>query len=341
MVALSLAAFGLCAAGSAPMAADDFYSGKTIRMLVGSDAGGNYDSYARLVARHMGKHIPGNPTIIVQNMPGAASIKMANYIASGAPRDGTVIGATFGGLPTAPLTAPNEAQFDATQMNWIGNATKELYVGYVWHTTPVKTYQDAMTHEVIMGGSSAGTFSVDTALVANEYFGTKFRIVTGYKGGADTQLALEKGEVESVMGTAWNSVKRQTDWINNNKIRVIIQYGLTRSRQFPDVPLFLDFAKTDEQRQTVKFMVGNLVHGKPFVSGPGIPAERVSILRRAFDTTMRDPEFLQEIEKSGLDINEPMTGEEVAGLVGEEARTPRAVLENIAAIVDKFKQGIR
>lgn len=326
-------------AASMSASADDFYRGKQIRLLVGTDVGGAYDTYARALARHMGKHIPGEPTFVVQNMPAVAGLKLTNYIFSGAPSDGTVFAGVPNAIPTATLTNPKEAQFDPNKLAWIGSATKELYVGYVWHMSPVQSMEDAKTKEVIMGGIAVGSFSTDVGILAADYFGLKIRTITGYKSSPEVQLAVEKGEVHGVMGTAYSALRiGRAGWLADKKIKVIVQYGFKRHPLYPDVPLYMDFAKTDAQRQALVFELGNLVHGKPYFAPPDIPADRLVILRRAFDATMKDPEFLADITKQGGEIDSPMTGEELAQFVGEESRTPPAVLESIHKVLEKFSQ---
>jgi tripartite-type tricarboxylate transporter receptor subunit TctC len=324
-------------------AAEDFYAGKQIRLLVGTEATGSYNIHARVMAKHMPKHIPGNPVFVVQNMNGAASIKMTNYVVGNAPTDGTVIATGFSTLPTAPLTSPNEATFDSTKLSWIGSATREAYVGYFWHSAPAKTFEDAKKSEVLMGGSAIGTFSTDSALIANELFGTKFKLVIGYKSGAETKMAVEKGEVHGVMGTNWNSLRRETAWFANNRVNLMVQYGLKKGTTYPtDVPLFLDFAKTEADQQLAKFWVANLEHGKPYFGPPGMPADRLAILRKAFDATLKDPEYLKDIEAAGESIESPMTGQELEALVKEEVKTPPSVIQRInKALFEYHKDGNR
>jgi tripartite-type tricarboxylate transporter receptor subunit TctC len=335
-LSLSVVGLGLLTA-SAPAFAADFYAGKQIRMLVGTDNNGTYDAVARVLVKHMGKYIPGNPTFVVQNMPGASSIKMTNYVYNGAPQDGTILAIGQSTVPTLPLTAPNEATYDTSKLNWIGSSSHETYVGYVWHTAPIKTFEEAKTTPVIMGGSAVGTFSIDSVLIANAVFGTKFKILIGYKSSGETKLAIEKGEAQGVMGTNWNSLKREKSWWDNNYVNLIVQYGFDKSPQLPkDLPLFIDFAKTPEDLQLARFWCSVLEAGKPFFTTPNVPADRVQILRRAFDATMKDPEFLKDIEVQGENIDRPMTGEELAKLVADDARTPPAAVKRISDAVQAY-----
>lgn len=325
-----------------PSIAADFYAGKQLRLIVGADAGGAFDLYARALSRHLGKHIPGNPIVIVQNMPGAASIKATNYIYNVAPRDGTVIGGVFPGIPTSPLTAPSDTQYDPNKLLWVGSATKELYVGYVWSTAPAKSMEAIKSTEVLMGGSSVGTYSIDMAILANEFFGTKFKVVTGYKSGAETQLAIERGEVHGVMATAWSMLKQKaTDWMAQKKVTVIVQYGTKRDPRFPDVPSYIEFAKSDEQRQAITFMNARLEHGKPYLAPPEVPADRLAILRRAFSLTMKDGDFLKDIEASNIEIDAPMDGADLQKFAAEEAGTPPTVVKKVNEILARYSSEMR
>ncbi len=318
--------------------ADEFYAGKQIRLIVGTDPGGTYDNYARAISRHMGRHIPGNPGIVVQNMPGAAGIKATNYVYNVAPRDGTVIAAPFSSTPVAPLTNPGETKFDPVKLAWIGSATKELYVGYVWHTAPARSMEAAKSQPVIMGGSAIGTYSIDTAILANEFFGTKFKIITGYNSGHETQMAIERGEVEGVMASAYTNLKQQAaHWLDQKKVEIIVQYGLKRDPRLPNVPAFIEFAANEEQRQAIRFVTARLDHGRPYFAPPETPADRVEILRRAFDATMNDPEFRKDVASVNIEIDSPMTGEELQKFVADEAGTPADVVRRISDAVTRYK----
>jgi tripartite-type tricarboxylate transporter receptor subunit TctC len=336
--AAAAAALAVCSLALSPaQAAEDFYRGKQIRIIVGIDPGGTFDTYARMLAKHLGRHIPGEPAFIIQNMPGAASVKVSNYMFNGAPKDGTVIAATHPSIPTARLTNPNAAEFDPTKFAWIGSATKELYLGYLWHSAPVASLEEATRKQALLGGVAVGSFSVDMAILANAYFGTKFKIVNGYKSSPEIQLAVEKEEVHGVMGTAWNALKTsRAAWVQEKKIRMMVQYGLSRHPLFPDVPLYMDFAKDNAQRQAITFMLGNLTHGKPYFAPPDTPADRLAILRKGFDATVKDPEFLKDVQTAGIEIDDPMTGQELTKLVAEEAGTPPAIVEGIKSIIEKY-----
>ncbi len=312
----------------------DFYRGKQIRIVVSTDAGGAYDTYARLLAQIIREHIPGDPTIIVQNMPGAGGIKTANYIYTTAPRDGTVIAATHTGTPFAALTSPDAASFDAEKLSWIGSITGDPYVGYVWHTAPIKTLEDTKTTELILGGTTAGSLGNDLVVVARDILGLKLKLVSGYKGSNDVKLAMERGEVQGTFANAWSSLRTaEPEWLKDGKIRVIVQHGFRKLPDLPDVPRLLDFATNDADRQALVFMLARQQAAKPYFAPPGVPAERLAILRRAFDETVRDPKFVEMATKAGLSLADPMTGDELAALVANVAKTSPAVIQRVNRIL--------
>lgn len=319
-------------------AQDDFYRGKQFHLVVSTDAGGAYDTYARLVSQFLKEHIPGNPTIIVQNMPGAGGLKAANYIATTAPRDGTVIAATHAGILTAQLTSPGAAIFDATRLSWIGSVTTDPFVGYVWHTAPIKTLADLRTTEVVMGGVSVGAASTDYGILARELFGLKLKIVNGYKSSNDVKLAMERGEVQGAFANGWSSIRNaEPDWIRDGKIRIIVQHGFKPLPELPDVPLFISLAQTDADRQALVFMLARQEAAKPYFAPPDIPAERLTILRRAFDATVRDPRFLALAAKASVTVEGPMTGEDLAALVTKVSKTPPDVIARVNSMLAERK----
>lgn len=337
--ALALAAAGLQGA-IAPLAAADFYKGKQIQLVVGSTPGGVYDVYARLVAEHLGKHIPGQPPIVVQNMAGASGLKSAIYLNGVAPRDGTVILSTLSSMPTAPLFTPDAANFDVNKFSWIGSVSKDPFVGYVWHTAPIKALEDAKTTEVIMGGNSVGAAGVDMAIIARDFFGLKIKIVTGYAGAPEVKLAIESGEIHGTFANAWGDLKTQrSDWIREGKIRLIVQHGFEKHPDLPNVPLFMDLAKTAEDRQALELLLARQEFSKPYIAPPGVPAERVEILRRAFDATMKDPAFLASVQKARLAVDGPMTGEQLAAMVARLSATPQSIVQRIEQAFTNFNAG--
>jgi tripartite-type tricarboxylate transporter receptor subunit TctC len=331
-ISVVLVITALVGAGTAHAAesAEDFYRGKQIRLIVSTDAGGAYDAYARLLAPVLKDHIPGNPTVIVQNMPGASGLKTANYMFAAAPRDGTVIAGTHSSVLTAPLTSPGAAVFDANKLSWIGSVTSDPYIGYVWHTAPIKTLEEARTTEVIMGGVSVGSAGVDLAILAKEMLGLRLKIVTGYKASNDVKLAMERGEVQGTFANAWSSVRNaEPEWLRDKKIRIIVQHGFKKHPELPDVPSIFEFAHNDADRQALVFMLARQEAAKPYFAPPDVPAERLAVLRRAFDATVRDPKFVALAARAGVALESPMTGDELATLVAKVSQTPGAVVQRV------------
>ncbi|HYW60580.1 MAG TPA: tripartite tricarboxylate transporter substrate-binding protein [Xanthobacteraceae bacterium] len=334
---VALIAAGALGAAVPAAAQDDvaaFYKGKQVHIVVGTAAGGGYDLFARIVARHIASHIPGEPVVVVQNLPAAGGLVMTNQLYATAPRDGTVIGAPINGIPTAPLLAPTGAHFDAEKLNWLGSTNREPYVAFVWHTAPVQTLADLRSRDLVVGATTPGTTMVDFPLITNAILGTRFKVVRGYEGTAQINNAIERGEVEGQGGVGWAAVKAQVPgWITDKKIKVIAQYGLRRHTQLPDVPNVLDLATSDADRRALTTLFARTEYGRPYFLPPEVPAARVSALRRAFAATMRDPAFIADAAKLQLEID-PMTGEELQGLIGELGRTPPDVVARVRAILE-------
>ena len=321
----------------APAAAEDdvaaFYRGKQLRMIVGSAVGGGYDLFARIVARHIVHHIPGSPGIIVQNQPAAGGVVMANQLYGQGPKDGTVIGVPINGLPTAPLLQSG-TQFDPERLIWLGSTNREAYVAFVWHTVQVTSITELTSKEVVVGATTPGTTMVDFPLLVNDVLGFKFKVVRGYQGTPQINLAIERGEVEGMGGLGWASVKAQTPhWISERKIKVLAQYGLKRYSELADVPTMLEFAKSDADRQAMTMPFARTEYGRPYFLPPDVPVERVAALRRAFDATMKDPAFVAEAAKLQFDVD-PLTGEQVQALVAQLAATPREVVARVRAALE-------
>jgi tripartite-type tricarboxylate transporter receptor subunit TctC len=318
-------------------AADDvasFYRGKQLRFIVGSAPGGTYDLLARIVARHIGAHIPGNPLIIVQNQPTAGGIAMTNQLYALGPNDGTVIGVPLNGIPAAPLLQPQAARFDATKLIWLGSTHSEPYVAYVWHTAPVHELADVLTTPLVVGATTPGTTMNDFPTLTNAVLGSKFKIVPGYASTPQMNEAMERGEIEAVIGFGWFALNAQVpQWLPQGKIRLIAQFGLSRSHILPDVPLMLDLAKNEADRQALALLFGRTEYGRPYFLPPGVPPDRVTALRRAFDATMRDPAFTAEAAKIGFAVD-PLSGEQVQALVDDLAKTPPAVVARVRAVLN-------
>ena len=313
--------------------AQAFFRGKTLRLIVGIAVGSGCDINARLLARHMAAHIPGQPTIIVQNQPGAGSLAMTNALYHTGPFDGTVMGASFNGMPTTPLLQPAGVRFDPVRINWVGSSNRETQVMYVWHDAPAQVLEDARAREIVMGGQAPGSTQFDYPVLANKLFGFKFKVVTGYESTPKIHLAMESGEVHGTIAN-WSTLKAiNTDWITDKKVRILAQWALQKNAELPDIPLFMDLAKTDSERDALRLMLARLEYGRPFFLPPDVPVARVEALRRAFDATMKDPAYLAEADKLKIDV-EPLSGEAVAALVEQVSRTPADTVARVRAALE-------
>jgi tripartite-type tricarboxylate transporter receptor subunit TctC len=332
-----LIALGAIAALCAPAHAQDiaeFYKGKTVRIVVGIGVGSGYDINARLIARFLSAQIPGNPTVIVQNQPGAGSLTMTNQLYANGPFDGTVIGASFNGLPTTPLLQPGGVRFDPTKLQWVGSSSRETHVTYLWHTVPVDTFEEIRNKEVVVGAQAPGSSQYDYPVLVNHLFGFKFKVITGYESTPKVHLAIERGEVQGNGATNWSTVKTiNANWIAEKKIKVLAQWSLRKNPELPDVPMVLDLAKTEADRQALLLGLARLEFGRPFFVPPGVPAPRVEALRRAFDATMKNREFLAEAERLKLDVD-PITGEQVAALIEQVMRTAPETAARVRAAME-------
>lgn len=333
-VARVLAGILACALPFAPgaaRAAGDFYKGKTIELDVGYSVGGGYDLYARVLARHLGQHIPGNPTIVPKNMEGAGSLRLANWLYRVAPKDGTVIGTIGRGIAFDPLLGNPGAQFQATRFTWLGSANHEVSVCVAWHDAGVSRFEDLLTHEITVGGTGPGADTDEFPKALDGVLGTKMKIVSGYPGGNDVLLAMERGEVQGRCGWSWSSVlSTRPGWVKDKKIAVLVQLALRKHPELPDIPLVLDFAKTPEQTQILKLIFARQVMGRPFLAPPGLPEDRAAILRQAFLDTLHDPDFLADAGKAQIEIN-PVPGAEVEQVVADAYATPPDLVKKAAA----------
>jgi tripartite-type tricarboxylate transporter receptor subunit TctC len=333
LIASAVAALGVSSLPTLA-SAQDFYAGKTVSFIVSGS--GAYEAYARLFAATMPKYIPGKPAMIVQVMQGGGGIRAGNFVYSIAPKDGTTIGATHGAVLTAKLLNPDVVDFDVTKFNWIGNATRDTYLVYVWHTAPIKTFEDARTTEVIMGGTNVGGAGIDMAIFARDLLGYKIKIVSGYKSSQESKLAMEKGEIHGTMGNAVSSLKA-TDWLETGKVRVLLQHGTKPHREFPNVPLFRSLVKDEKQRKMLDLIGYREEIAKPYFLPPGVPADRVAILRKAFEASLKDPDFLADIKRQRLDLDDSMTGEQLAELAKQVAATPPEVAKQLVDLFKNFK----
>jgi tripartite-type tricarboxylate transporter receptor subunit TctC len=334
---VSVALATLLATTAQAQSVAEFYRGKTINMVIGYTVGGVYDLYARTLSRFMGKHIPGNPAIVPQNMAGAGSLKAANYIYNVAPKDGLSLVTFARGLPMEPLIGSSEAQFEAAKFTWIGSGTNEMSVCATWHTSQVKTWDDMLQKSFTVGGEGSGSDPDIFSAILKNTFGVKLKMVSGYPGGNEISLAMERGEVDGRCGWSWSSIKAaKPDWIRDKKLNLMVQLAMTKSPELPNVPLIADVAD-DRQRQILQLVMSRQVMGRPFAAAPGIPDDRKAALRKAFDDTMKDPEFLAEAQKLRLDVN-PVSGADIEKLIYQLYQTPKDVIAETRAAVAKGSQ---
>ena len=310
----------------------EFYAGKTIELYVGSSAGAGYDLYSRFLSRHWGKRIPGQPQIVVRNMEGAGSLRLASWLYNVAAKDATVVGSIVRGAAFEPLLSPTSAaNFEPAKFGWIGSMNNEVSICAAWHASGVTRFEDVLARELVVGGNGPTSDTYQYAAVMNNVFGAKFRIVNGYPGGNEINLAMEKGEVFGRCGWSWSSHKfTHPTWYPQRKVHVLVQQALVKHPDLPDVPLASDFARTDEQRAILKLVFARQAMAWPFLTPPGVPADRLAALRRAFDETVADPEFLAEAGKGGYEIR-PVKGADIEAIVAEAYRLPAAVVAATAA----------
>jgi tripartite-type tricarboxylate transporter receptor subunit TctC len=308
-------------------------AGKTFRMIIGFGVGGGYDLWARAVTAHMGKHLPGNPTLVPQNMPAGGSLAAANYLYEVAPKDGTVLGLIGRDAPLAPITGAPGARFEPTRMSWIGTPTKETNICIAYQTAPVKTVHDLYDHELVMGdvGPGSGTRIYPKALAA--LLGMKFKLVSGYPSSADIFLAMERGEVQGICESLDSVRGRRPDWIASKQVSVLFQAASEPSPELKGVPLARDLARNDEERAAIDFLYAGQGIGRPFAAPPNLPPEALKMLRDAFDATMRDPEFIADVKKQKFDLD-PTDGAGLAALIDKIYATPKSIVEKVTALVN-------
>jgi tripartite-type tricarboxylate transporter receptor subunit TctC len=333
--AVHAALIGLLVPYSSPFGggaqAEDFYRDKQLRILVGTDAGGDHDFSARLVARHLFRHIPGTPQILVQNMPGAASMTAANYLYNAAPQDGTVIAALVSTIPHGQIFGDKNVKFDVTKFQWIGSPSSSVDLIVAWRDSAVTSLADAKRQPVLLGATTRSSAGGTETALANELLGTRFKLITGYKGGNEIDLAMERGEVRGRAGQSWSGWKAtRPDWVRDGKLTVLVQIGLKHAADLPQVPLMSDLAPDLERRQILDLYSGAVALGRPLLVGPDVPPERVALLRAAFRAMINDPQFREDAGKVGVSI-EPVTGEELQAIVARMVATPRDIVAKAEA----------
>ncbi|HWG06407.1 MAG TPA: tripartite tricarboxylate transporter substrate-binding protein [Beijerinckiaceae bacterium] len=329
IVAVCLAWIG----GAAPTADAQGNTAKGLDIYVGSSPGAGYDLYARLLSRYMDKYLPGKPTIRVINMDGAGGLTLANWLYSVAPHDGQILG-TFGrGVAFENLLEPQHATFDGRKFGWVGSMNDEVSVCVAWNTSGITKFEDLQTKELTVGATGAGGDTYVLANLLNSVLGTKLKIVNGYPGGNEISLALERGEVQGRCGWSWSSLKAtHMDWIKSGKMRVIVQLGLNKHPDLPDVPSALDFVKTPEQRDILKLVFARETMAWPFATPPGVPPARLAEFRKAFVAATKDPDLLSEAEKSQFEIR-PVTGEQIDKILADAYNIPAATISRTAELL--------
>jgi tripartite-type tricarboxylate transporter receptor subunit TctC len=321
------------AAAAPPLAAEEagdvaaFYRGKTVTIIVGSDSGGGYDLNARALSRHMARHIPGEPTLIVQNKPGASSLAAANYVYEVAAADGRFIAAVQRPVPFQFLFGETGVRFDLRRIQWLGSTAKEPGVFVAWESAPQKTLEDLFHGEMIVGGNGPSTDTELFGRMMNNLFGTKLKIISGYPGQNEIVLAMQRGEVQGVANWSWSDIEsRHRDWISDQKVRFLLQFSLDPIPALQGVPHILDIGRSDEERAVLKLLMENKALGRPYFVAPGVPAARVAALRAAFAATMTDPDFIADATKTVGPVD-PVTGSEMQKMLGEVYASPPALIE--------------
>jgi tripartite-type tricarboxylate transporter receptor subunit TctC len=309
-----------------------FYKGKTVTLVTSTGVGGTYDVVARLVARVMPRYLPGHPTMIVQNMPGGGNVLATNYMYNIAPKDGTAVATIHSAMPLHQVLDPRDVRYDADRFAWLGSTGPQNEVILVWRSAGIRTLDDARQREIILGGTGVASGIVIIPAVMNKLLGTKFKIVTGYRTSEDVNLGMERGEVQARAFGIDSIASQHPDWIAEHKVTFLAQAGARRDKRMPDVPLLTEFAKTDEQRQMFALVSSAPALGQPYVAPPGVPPERLALLRQAFAATLKDASFLAEAAKIRFNV-EPMSAEEVSRIVHETTHASADIVAKTKAAV--------
>lgn len=316
--------------------ADGAFKGKTITIYVGGTAGGGIDVGARMLSRYMGKYLPGHPTMVVQNMPGAGGVRLLEHLAAVAPKDGTVLGAFASGPLLDPILSTRKVNYKMTDFAAIGAIEKDVSFCTTWHASPIKTFEDTRTRETTVAGTGAASTTDIYPIVLNAVLGSKFRVITGYLGTQETVMAVERGETDGRCGWGWASLKSsKPDWVRDKKLNFIIQLGLAKHKEAPEVPLATDLARSDEDKQILRVLFAPLMMTRPYFAPPGTPAERVTELRRAFMAGLSDPGAVEELVKTLGERPDSTPGEEMQKLIGDIYNSPEAVLTRLRNIVQE------
>ncbi len=308
-----------CAAG-----VEDFYKGRNVTLVIGYSVGGGYDAYARLLGRYFGKHIPGNPAIVPEQMTGAGSLRSANFIYSVAAKDGSVFGTFSRSMGISPLV--DKAEFDSRKFTWLGSVTDDNTICVTWNTSPIKNWDDFLTKPSKFGGEGAGADPDIWTLLYKNVFGAKAQLVSGYPGTNDTVLAMERGEIDGLCGISWSTIKsRHPEWLTSHSVNIIVQAALKKEPEIASVPLATELTKTPEQTQIIKLLLVSQAMARPFAAPPDIPADRKAALLAAFDATMKDADFLAEAQKLSFDVR-PVSATAIDAMLAEVYQTPKDVI---------------
>ena len=321
-------------ASAAADAVGDFYTGKTITLIISTGEGDGQDKTARIISRHWTNHIPGKPVLVPKNMPGAGNLRAANYIYDQAPKDGTAMAAIIPSFVLQQILGGAGVSYDANKMQWLGSSNASNPTIYVWHTTGVKTIEDATKKEILMGGTGAGSNSVLYPTIFNNMLGTKFKVIMGYRSTGDVNLATERGEVQGRAGETFNVLTaNDADWLRDKKINILVQIGREKEKGFEYVPLATEFAKDQATRDVLQVFGDVIALGRPYMAPPGIPADRLAALRMGFDEAMKDPAMLADAQKARLDIS-PTSGTKLQSVVADMMKTNAEVLARVKAVID-------
>jgi tripartite-type tricarboxylate transporter receptor subunit TctC len=336
LVGLCIVACVTAVAPAGAQSVEQFYRSNQLVFLVGHDAGGGYDLYTRTLARHIVKHIPGQPTTVVKTMPGAGGIKMINHLYSGAPQDGSTFGISDRGFVLEPILGNKAAQFDLSKMSAVGSIGRQTPVCSLWHGAKAKTLTDTFTQETVIGGTGPSATTVYPAIL-NHVIKTKFKIIAGYRGSGEIMLAMERGEAEGVC-LSWDTITTlKPDWVADGRLRPIVQMGLGRIAALKDLPTASEHAKTETDRQMLTLYFGPNDMGRPYLGPPNVPKDRLAAVRRAFDATMKDPAYQAEAKGLKMDID-PMTGEEMEKLIQSFYASPPELVKRLKAVIEQYRE---
>jgi tripartite-type tricarboxylate transporter receptor subunit TctC len=330
LIAALVAASALWGAPAAAQSVADFYKGKTVTIVVTTSTGGGYDAMARALARHIGRHIPGNPLVVVRNMPGAGGITAVNWLYNAAEKDGTIVGLVQNGTPLEPLFGTKEARYDATKFSWLGTPSYEVSMVLLWHTVPVNTMEDLRTRETNMGASGANSTPAFYTRLLNSTLGTKMKLINGYPGQNDAFLAMERGELDGYPSVFYSALtSTRPNWLRDKQAKAIVQYGPARLQELPDVPFAIDLLTNADDKLLMQAAFAPQALGRPLLLPPGVPADRIAAMRKALADTFVDREFKTDAEKIGLIVNAPQTGDQLQQVIANAYATPSRVVERL------------